>query len=514
VADAPRYRTLQDYVRVVRDHRLLVVLFMVLCTAAGVAISNRQHQVYQATASLIFHDDNADLADVGLAAPVTQTPDQRAAVGADRVTQVAVAVRARQLAHLTNAPGELLSHISAQPEARTNLVDVIARWSSAAGAADLANAFARATLNIQTVRARANYRRRARVLAVAVASLPKGGAGGYARSVNADRIARLQSLGEFATPVELAIRARPPSAAISPKPVRNALLGLLAGITLGLLAAFIRDALDRRVRTTRDLYSAVDLPVLGQLDRSLIRRAVAADRAQRPLSGEDVEPFRIVRRNLVYLAGATPPQVVLVTSAGAGEGKTTVAVGLAGAEARAGRRVILVECDLRRPTLAKRLKLRPGPGLTDVVTGHASRDAAVATVPVRADGARGGREEDGAFASTPAIAVLPAGAPSPSPGELLGSLETQALLAELRDSYDVVILDATPLLGVVDARELIPLTDATVLCVRAASTTRDDLRAAKAALDMPAHPVGIVLTGAREDAEPGYAPTSQPAVPA
>jgi Mrp family chromosome partitioning ATPase/capsular polysaccharide biosynthesis protein len=506
--DAPRYQSLRDYVRVIRERRLLIIAAVVLCVGAALAVSARQEKVYTAEAALSFQDENADLGDLGAAVPVSQTPEQRAAIGASSVTMIDVAREARAKLHTKITSRELLASVSARPEARTNLVIVQAQWGDPRFAADLANAFAGATRDLRMDQARARYRRRARILRDQLDATPRDPSSQLTRSLTVERIARYDSLAQFAAPVVLAARADRPTTPDSPKPVRNAVLGLLVGLTLGLVAAFGRDALDRRVRSSREVSEDLNLPLLAQVREGLMGRTPVGNSSGR-ITDAELEPFRILRQNLEFLDAETPPRMILVTSAVAEEGKTTVATALASAEALSGRRVLLAECDLRRPSFSARLHVERNPGLVEFFAGTAPREKAIRTVtvsPARShEGFRLRRRREVESASAE-LAVLPAGGPASQPAELLGSPAMREALNALRDAYDVVIIDAPPLLPVVDALELVQVVDAVVVCVRAGSTSRDQVRGAKAALEHAApRPTGIVVTCSREPLEEGYA---------
>jgi succinoglycan biosynthesis transport protein ExoP len=196
------------------------------------------------------------------------------------------------------------------------------------------------------------------------------------------------------------------------------------------------------------------------------------------------ESVRQLRTNLAFLraadATATGGEVVVLTSAVGGEGKTTTALDLARSIADAGERVLLVEADLRRPTLSATLGLDPGPGLSDVLAGQAELDAVVR--PVEVEG----------------LAVLPAGTVPPNPAELLGSPRMADLVARLRSTYDKVLLDTPPVLPVTDAAVCAALADGVLVVVRWGRTRRDEVREAVTMLEqVDAVVLGSVLNGRR-----------------
>jgi CobQ/CobB/MinD/ParA nucleotide binding domain len=190
-----------------------------------------------------------------------------------------------------------------------------------------------------------------------------------------ETLARLQSLSSVAVPVQVDATAGVPSSPSSPKPARNTLAALLFGLLLGTVIAFGREAIDQRLRRSTDVERLCPEPVVGYLRPDALGRVGAhADgrsNGNRPLEPSDQEALRIVRHNVRYLSAAEPLRTLLVTSPVAGEGKSTVAAGLAAVSALAGKRTLLVECDVRRPVLAKRLGFPAKPGLTDYLTGNA-----------------------------------------------------------------------------------------------------------------------------------------------
>jgi succinoglycan biosynthesis transport protein ExoP len=259
------------------------------------------------------------------------------------------------------------------------------------------------------------------------------------------------------------------AAPVSPDLKRLLALGLLAGLVLGALLAVLRDLLDVTVRSAGAAAELVGAPTLAVVDDDHEVRGRA-------------ESIRQLRTNLAFLRGAGQPatgaDVVVVTSALGGEGKTTTALDLARSTAEAGERVLLVEADLRRPTLGTALGLASGPGLSDVLAGQV--EVAAAVRPGGVDG----------------LSVLPAGSVPPNPAELLSSPRMADVVAALRSGYDRVLLDATPLLPVTDAVVCAGLADGVLLVVRWGRTSRDEVSEAVTMLEQVHAPVlGSVLNG-------------------
>lgn len=258
--------------------------------------------------------------------------------------------------------------------------------------------------------------------------------------------------------------AEPPESPSSPRTRVNLILGLLIGLALGVGYAFLRESLDTTIKDPRDLAEATG----GAASVGLVNFDPAAKKT--PLVALDqrsklAEAFRTIRTNLQYVDVDNPPKVIAITSALPGEGKSTSALNLAITMAQAGLGVVVVETDLRRPKTSEYLGIEVSVGLTDVLAGRLSLDDAL--LRWRRD----------------LLVVLPAGRVPPNPSELLSSQRFTRVVAELRKRFDVVIVDATPLLPVTDGAIVARAADGAVLVVRHGSTTRDQVGHAIDALE-------------------------------
>jgi len=250
--------------------------------------------------------------------------------------------------------------------------------------------------------------------------------------------------------------ARVSSTPVSPQPVRNIGLALVLGLLLGVGAAVLRELLDTSLSSAEDIADVTTAPVLGRInaDNAAARRppgAVLTDAT--PWS----ESFRVLRTNMQYVEVDHDQKVFVVSSSLPGEGKTTTAVNLAITLALAKQRVVLVECDLRRPLIASRLSLDDSVGTTSVLIGKVHLRDAMQQY-----------DDTGLW-------VLSSGPIPPNPSELLQSNAMEKLIGELRDDFDIVILDAPPLLPVTDAALLAAQADGALVVVRHGKTTRDQL---------------------------------------
>ncbi|WP_147252351.1 polysaccharide biosynthesis tyrosine autokinase [Blastococcus sp. TF02A-30] len=278
------------------------------------------------------------------------------------------------------------------------------------------------------------------------------------------------------SPVTVANTDRP-TAAVQPSPstaVRNAFVGAVLGLVLGSAASIARVLLDRSVTDADASERAAEAPVIG-----LVFQDGALEKHQRlaEVEARTDEQYRQLRTNLQFLNVDQPPKVIMISSAVPAEGKTTTAVNLAVALADAGRRVTVVEADLRRPKVTEYLELVGGAGLTNVLAGTADLDDVLQQVG----------ERD--------LHVLAAGPTPPNPSELLGSSQMAMLLEKLRADNDYVLVDAAPVLPVADSWGLAAHVDGVLLSVRYGSTRLDQLTETSGALRrVGADVLGVVLT--------------------
>lgn len=288
------------------------------------------------------------------------------------------------------------------------------------------------------------------------------------------------------------------SSPVSPQPVRNLALGVVLGLLLGVGLAVARELLDTSIKGADDIGEITTAPVLGNIfhDNDAKRAPSEVLFTATPWA----EAFRVLRTNMQYVDVDQDQKVIVVTSSLPGEGKSTTAVNLAVTLTQAGQKVALVECDLRRPLIADRLELDAAIGTTSVLIGKVSADDVMQP-----------------YADT-TLDVMVCGQIPPNPSELLQSQAMEALLEDLRSRYDVVVLDAPPLLPVTDAALLATRADGAVVVVSHGRTTRDQLATAIERLDsVGATTLGLVVNQApaKKSASGygygyGYAPLEEP----
>jgi len=245
--------------------------------------------------------------------------------------------------------------------------------------------------------------------------------------------------------------AVPPVTPTQPRPVLNLSLGLVLGLLAGIGLALLRNAVDQSIKSREQLRHAVDAPVLATIAEDNDVRAHGLVLRERP-RGRVAEGFRQLRANLEFVDINHEHRTILVTSAGPGQGTTTTVCNLALAMADAGRRVLVIEADFRRPQAADLFGIERTVGLTNVLAGRMDWAPAVH------------RWHD-------SIDLLPSGPLPPNPSELLSQPTMVRLLADVRARYDAVIIDSPPLGTVSDASVLAPRVDGVVLVVRWGKTT-------------------------------------------
>jgi capsular exopolysaccharide synthesis family protein len=301
--------------------------------------------------------------------------------------------------------------------------------------------------------------------------------------------------------VQVAQAATIPASPSSPKIAKNTVLGAVLGLLLGIGMAFLLERLDRRVREPKDLERIYSLPLLGVVPESsaLSRSAKRTGDGKAVLPPGESEAFHLIRAHLRYFNVDRELCTLMVVSAAPGDGKTTVARHLAGAAARMGSRVLLIESDLRRPTVAQQLDIAPGPGLSDVLIGAIAMSEAVQSVDLA--------EPVDATARRRVLHVLVAGATlPPNPAELIESHAMEAVLQQAKSTYDLVVIDTPPLTAVSDAFPLLRKVDGVIIVGRVGRNRRDIAERLHETLTGAGAPLlGVVANGVKASGPGSYA---------
>lgn len=441
---------LRNFIRLLRDQWKLILLVAAVAAGASAALTVRTTPLY--ASSVTFY-----------VSAQTNTSDPISAYQGDLLSQQEVQSFAELLRGptlvrsvindlgLRVAPGEIAAEISTRPIPQTVLLSATVTDPSPRRAQQIAESIGTQFTTL-----------------VATLEQPPGGG---------------------TPPVSVTVVAQPdlPTAPVSPDPFRNVSMALALGLLAGIaLAAAVR-SLDSRIKSADDLVAETGgKPVLGVIpfDPAARRRPLVVD--EDPFSPR-VEAFRKVRTNLQFIDVDRPRKVLLFTSALPEEGKSSSACNLAVMLAQSGSRVILIEADLRRPRAVGYLGLPGAVGMTDVLLGRCTEDEATQVWG------------DDLFA------VLASGSLPPNPGDLLASQQARQLIGRLRDRYDIVLVDAPPLLPFADAASIAPSCDGAILMVRHGRTRTEHIRRSVEALKAVDVPVlGSLLTMAPRAAHPEY----------
>jgi capsular exopolysaccharide synthesis family protein len=469
--------------------RLPLILGCVLVTAGiAFAISLAQSKEYSASASLLFRNPGyaEDLFGTS-AAQINPSPTREAATNEKLVGLKVVAQRtARAMPDLSAE--EVYDMVSVSSQGEAEVVAVTATSTDREQAKDVANTFARQFI---AFRASADRSKLLQAKSLAEAEFQKlspeqmNAARGQALSRSAEKLGVLASLQTGNA--ELVQPAETPTSPSSPKPLRNTLIGAVVGLLLGIAAAFLLERLDRKLRDPEEIRDAFGMPLLATVPESEAIVAAEPGAVAEPLPFAENEAFRMLRGSLRYFNVDADLRSVLVTSTEPEVGKSTVAWNLARIAASSSH-TVLVETDLRNPSLARQHGLAPGPGLAELLTHQVDLDQAVQKKKLAVPSTNGGGD--------PTLNVIAAGMTPPNPGELIESQAMSEVLAQLISIYDFVVLDTAPVGVVADAFPLLSQVGGVIAVGRIGTSTRDSIHRLREQLGQLKAPVlGIVANG-------------------
>lgn len=487
---------LAHYLQVLRRGWWIVGLTVVLATGAAVYGSTRQQARYRSSADVFLSTQNLAATVSNVQTP-SSNPVRDAATQADLAQTPIVARRALKLARLEGRTATALlasSSVSSAANADILTFSVTDHEPQIAErlAEDYATAYTQYRRRLDTS-AIVGARREIEAQLATLKASRQGHGAVYANLLEKDQELRTMQvlLGSNA----LLVRSASGAVQTQPKPRRNGALAALLGLMLGVGLVFLRDALNTRVRTAAEVHSRLDLPQLGRVPEPprRLRSGSGIVMLTDPLSPA-AEPFRILATNLDFVNLERNARTIMFTSATRGEGKSTTVANLAVALARGGRRVILVDLDVRKPSLAGLFALGGPQGLTTVVLGRASLDDVLVPIPLRDPGAADDRPTNGSTRGV--VEVLPVGPLPPNPAEFVGSHALAALFAELEQRADLVLVDAPPILDLSDAMTLSARVDGLVVVTRLPVVKRSTLLELHRVLaTAPTTKLGFVLTG-------------------
>ncbi len=471
----------------------LIAACAVIAAVAAFVASSAQTKQYESFAKVQVAE--TDLVSVFLSEQIQISdvdPARKTATAAQLFQLPRVRERASRYIGGAISAADFAKRTKVTTDPNSNLVTVTVRDPRPKVAAAAADAMVKSYVNTQRATQRSKLNRAERQVQDEIDSLSAGARDSVRGQGLQERLRQVRIIGALADGgVDVVQAARVASSPVAPRPKRSALLGLLAGLLLGVGVALLRSRLDDRIRDTDELSALWPLPVVG-----LIPQTGDLEGLGRALpSGSALEPFALTRTNLRYLHVGGDLKSVIVTSALEGEGKSTVTWNLAVAAAMAESRVLVLEADLRRPVLAERLSLGGGKGLSEVLAGIVPVADVLSTVEI-ADEDRGVKV---------AVDVVPAGLTPPSPIALLERATLGEVLKELAPSYDLILIDTPPSTVVADALVALEHADGAVVVSRLSRVTRSALTRMRdqfGAIDKPV--VGGVVNGGLSQRGYGY----------
>ena len=502
--------TLVDYVAVVRRRKWIVLQALLIVPLAALLFSLAQSAQYEATADVVLSQESVVAEVTGITDPTaTQDPIRLVQTEAAVARLPQVAEDAASKAHISGVTAANLlrdSTVTSDPNANqlhfkvtASTPDAALRLSSAYGASFIRYQAQLQTIALQRAREQVDNR---------LAQLRSQGqvkSALYTRLTNDEQqlnaLELLHSSTSLLNPPQIAAQTRP-------RFVRNVALGVIVGLALGIVLAFLSEAFDRRVRSGDEIRQELGLPVLARLPeqprryrRALPLSTIVEDR------GPTVEAFRRLRTRLDFANLEIGARTIMVTSAVKQEGKSTTAANLAVSLASTGTHVILVDLDLREPAITRLFGLGRTPGVVDIVRGRNSLESSLVAgpheTPFREAARRLGR------ASPPEkspLQILPAGLQLPDdPTSIVARDELWALMSRVGERADLVLIDAPPQLSVAEPMIIASRVDALLVVSRVGVVPRRALTELREALDGLSTPsLGLVIAGDTDYATYGY----------
>jgi polysaccharide biosynthesis transport protein len=513
-----RPTTLAEYLAVLWRRKWIIIVPAAIAALVAFEVSKRQTVSYRAEATVLVNRT------VGVVTGITGTQDPATYDPIRFLTTQAKIARSPELAARVVAaagvpgvtPDALLGSSSVTPETDADLLDVSVSAPNPKDAVLLTNAYARTFTQYKTELDTARINDALRVLRARTQQIQNQGqidAPAYQALFQYE--GQLETIGRLIANNTSVLKGAQGAAEDGHHPRRNLILGVLLGALLGVTLAFLVEALDRRVRSEEEVEAALGLPLLGRVPRPprRLRRKHALVMLTAPTSAH-AETFRRLRTSLEFVNPERGARTIMFTSAVQREGKSTTVANLGIALARAGRRVALVDLDVRRPFLHSFFDVDADRGIADVVVNDEGLSSAMQLVALPASSsARAHSSNDrppeagssnGRSNVQCALHLLPCGTIPPADAEFLESERLSAVLEELGEMFDVVLVDAPPLLAVGDALSLSTKVDAIVVVTQFGLQRPLLTELARELQNCRAARLGFILTGVEHGDGYGY----------
>ena len=501
--------TLRDYLSVLWRRKWVILLVVAVATTSAYFFSARQSNVYEANADIIY-EKQLDIANP-LTGQTYTDPTERtlelnsvaSVLGSPDMVKRANALLQAENAALTGfevSSEPLTDTGSGTTSTSTNVVRITASSTDPQLAAAAADAYATAFINYRDERVLMQIDRAVKALKLKLASYSGAAKESTDYLVLAQRLSDLEILQDTATGnFRVLVPATVPDTPVSPKPLRSAILGFGVGLFAAIGLAFLLEQFDTRVRRAEDVAQILRQPILGRIPR--ISKRVVGEHPVVTLSepdGHAAEAFRLVRTNLDFMSVDADVRSLLVTSSVQGEGKSVTVANLAVAMALAGKKVVIVDGDLRRPRQHQYFGLANDHGVSTVTTEQGSLASAIQKVELTgaASGANGvdfAQWASGGEAMS-RLYVLTSGPLPPNPGEIVASRRFAGLIEVLLGEADIVLVDSPALLAVGDTAALASKVDGLVFLADMHVATKPMLQqAAEQLAKLPCEPLGIIV---------------------
>jgi receptor protein-tyrosine kinase len=492
---------LKRSVETIRERIWVIVGAIVVTTLIAVVYVATASKTYEATANILVSPVSSSdpvINSLGLLRE-SSDPTRDIETASQIIHNIEVARRAASSLNPPESAETLLGEVSAEPVANSNIVSVIASASSPQRAQEVANTFATAAVNEQTATMQAEINSRLPRLEALAEAEPEA-TGGAEVSVSA-QVAELQALAASPNPtLRVQTKATEPSGPSSPRKTLSLVAGILAGLILGVGGAFALQALDPRLRRESQLQRLYRLPILARVPRAsrrLASKSLTFGKVPPPIG----EAYRTLRATLTSgneINRKSGGQVVLITGSSSSEGKTTSAVNLATALARANQRVILIEADIRRPSMSKLLGVKgPDVGVVNVLAGNAALEEGLIQPPT--------------YEGDLQILLAETAVVDGWTTDLFSTGRAEKLMAEARELADFIVIDSPPINEVVDALPLAVGADHVLLTAKLGRSRFDKLSEMGELLaENGVRPAGFILIGTKPPKKSEYHYASKP----